>query len=252
MLRSIIHNRMPISFALSCVTGYVLLHRWPFPADHAMLQLILLHKPWLFESIRWSYTTMLFSTPLIAFSSLFALLYIFAAKGDAALVRNPLPAYEPSAARGRLYLIVGEIHQQKRLGPVENPQWLTIPERGLFTGIAVFGAIGSGKTSCCMVPFAEQILFYCAADAERRISALVLEVKGDFCLHVRDILESHGRAGDYVEVGLDSPYRYNPLHDDLDAHALAYGRDDTGAAAGYAQAPSRSNHSGRGARWRSI
>ena len=223
MLRSIIHNRMPISFALGCITGYVLLHRWPFPADHAMLQLILLYKPWLYESIRWSYTAMLFSTPLIAFSSLFALTYIFAVRGDAALVRNPLPPYEPSAARGRLYLIVGEIHQQKRLGPVENPQWLTIPERGLFTGIAVFGAIGSGKTSCCMVPFAEQILSYRAADAERRASALVLEVKGDFCFKIRKLLKTCGRDDDYVEVSLHSQYRYNPLHNDQDAYALAFG-----------------------------
>jgi hypothetical protein len=44
--------------------------------------------------------------------------------------------------------------------PVENPQWLVIPERGLFTGVAILGAIGSGKTSCCMYPFAEQILAY--------------------------------------------------------------------------------------------
>jgi hypothetical protein len=159
MLRAIIHNRMPISFALSCISGYVLLHRWPFPADDAMLQVVLLHKPWLFESIRWSYTAMLFSTPLIGFSSLLALLYIFAIKDDATLVSNPLPPYPSPTVRQQLYLILGEIHQQKRLGPVENPQWLTIPERGLFTGIAVFGAIGSGKTSCCMAPFAEQILF---------------------------------------------------------------------------------------------
>ena len=48
-------------------------------------------------------------------------------------------------------------------------------------------------------------------------------MKGDFCRHVRDILERHGRGDDYVEVSLDSPYRYNPLHNDLDAYALAYG-----------------------------
>ena len=48
-------------------------------------------------------------------------------------------------------------------------------------------------------------------------------MKGDFCQHVRDILERHGRGDDYVEVSLDSPYRYNPLHNDLDAYALAYG-----------------------------
>lgn len=51
----------------------------------------------------------------------------------------------------------------------------------------------------------------------------MLEVKGDFCRQVHDILRRHGREADYVEVSLDSPYRYNPLHNDLDAYALAYG-----------------------------
>jgi hypothetical protein len=32
-----------------------------------------------------------------------------------------------------------------------------VPDRGLYTGIAIFGAINSGKTSCCMYLFAEQI-----------------------------------------------------------------------------------------------
>ena len=104
-----------------------------------------------------------------------------------------------------------------------NPRWLAIPERGLYTGIAIFGAIGSGKTSGCMFPFAEQIFGYRADDKERRIGGLMLEVKGDFCEKVKRILESCGRGGDYVEISLDSPYRYNPLHNDLDAYALAYG-----------------------------
>ena len=51
----------------------------------------------------------------------------------------------------------------------------------------------------------------------------MLEVKGDFCHDVRRMLEAHGRAADYVEVSLDGPWRYNPLHNDLDAYALAYG-----------------------------
>ena len=45
-------------------------------------------------------------------------------------------------------------------------------------------------------------------------------VKGDFCRRFRDILECHGRGDDYIEVTLDSKYRYNPLHNDLDAYAL--------------------------------
>ncbi|MCB1021648.1 MAG: TraM recognition domain-containing protein, partial [Acidobacteria bacterium] len=51
----------------------------------------------------------------------------------------------------------------------------------------------------------------------------VLEVKGDFCYRVREILRKHGREGDYIELSLDCPYRYNPLYNDLEAYALAYG-----------------------------
>jgi hypothetical protein len=59
-----------------------------------------------------------------------------------------------------------------------------------------------------MYPFAEQILAYRAEAAERRIGGLILEVKGDFCGKVQEILVRHGRAGDYVEISLESEYRY--------------------------------------------
>src|SRR5437764_13389333 len=107
--------------------------------------------------------------------------------------------------------------------PAAAPQWLTIPERGLYTGVAIIGAIGTGKTSACMYPYVEQLVGYRATDPARKIGGLILEVKGDFCSHVRHLLERYGRSDDYIEVSLDSPYRYNPLHNDLDAYALAYG-----------------------------
>jgi hypothetical protein len=40
---------------------------------------------------------------------------------------------------------------------------------------------------------------------------------------VRDILRRPGREADYVEVSLESSYRYNRLHNDVDAYALSYG-----------------------------
>lgn len=47
-------------------------------------------------------------------------------------------------------------------------------------------------------------------------------LKGDFCRKVKEILNRHGRGEDFVEISLDSEYRYNPLHNDLDAYALAF------------------------------
>ncbi len=32
-----------------------------------------------------------------------------------------------------------------------------------------------------------------------------------------------GRSGDYIEISIDSEWAYNPLHNDLDGYALAYG-----------------------------
>ena len=98
-----------------------------------------------------------------------------------------------------------------------------IPERGLFTGIAIFGAVGSGKTSACMHPFARQLLGWQAGNPKRRAAALILEVKGDFCYDIREILKQAGREDDYMELSLDGKYQWNPLASHwLDAYSLAY------------------------------
>ena len=104
-----------------------------------------------------------------------------------------------------------------------NPEWLTIPERGLYTGIAIFGAVGSGKTSACMHPFAKQLLGWQADDPKMRAAALMLEVKGDFCHDVRSILDGAGRGDDYLELGMGGLWKWNPLSAWwLDSYSLAY------------------------------
>jgi hypothetical protein len=99
---------------------------------------------------------------------------------------------------------------------------LTIPQRGLYTGVMVLGAVGTGKTSACMYPYVDQLLRWRSEDQQRRIGGLILEVKGDFCGQVRSILSRAGRSDDYLEIGLDTGVCYNPLHNDLDPYAVAY------------------------------
>ena len=36
-----------------------------------------------------------------------------------------------------LSLVVGEVHHPNEIRQVSRPQWLVIPERGLYTGIAI-------------------------------------------------------------------------------------------------------------------
>jgi hypothetical protein len=90
--------------------------------------------------------------------------------------------------------VIGEQHHATEVGPSPDPRWLTITERGLYAGIAMFGAIGTGKTSACMQPFIEQLMAYRADVPEYKVGGLVLEVNGDFCRQVRETLERHGRA----------------------------------------------------------
>jgi hypothetical protein len=222
MMQRLIHSKNLIACVLAATTGIILYFRMPFPADNFFVELLFLRARPLFLGLRYSYFVFLYTTPFIVYSILLTGIYIFALKIPQKTRPGRLPAYVDPPAREKLFLVIGEVHNSRTPGPAESPHWLTIPERGLSTGIAVFGAIGSGKTSCCMYPFAEQILAYQAADQERKIGGLVLEVKGDFCRKVKGILERSGRASDYVEISLQSEYRYNPLHNDLDAYALAY------------------------------
>src|SRR2546422_250813 len=152
----VIQSRTWWSLFLSIPVGVVGLLSWRFPEENSLLQLVLLRKPFLFYAIKYAYVTMLFSTPFIAFSTLLSLLYIFFARREKPTGEIRLPNYPEPEGRDALYLVVGEVHHAKRPEPVENPRWLVIPDRGLFTGIAIFGAIGTGKTTGCMYPFGDR------------------------------------------------------------------------------------------------
>src|SRR5438876_3262343 len=222
MIQRVLNSKNFIAFLLASATGMTLYFLLPFPEGNLFLRLIAVKAPLVYSGAKCTYTVMLFTTPYIILSILLSGLYIFTLQIRTRVSPNRLPVYPHAHQRDKLFLVVGEVHDPRKPIPAENPHWLTIPERGLYTGIAILGAVGTGKTSCCMYPFAEQLIAYKAQDDAKRMGGLVLEVKGDFCHKVRGILERYQRAGDYIEVSLHSEYRYNPLHNDLDAYALAY------------------------------
>ena len=134
-----------------------------------------------------------------------------------------LPPWPLSADQKAPAIVIGEVHHPVEAREIFSPSWLTIPERGLYTGVAIFGAVGSGKTSACMNPFARQLLGWQAGNPHLRAAALVLEVKGDFCHDIRQILVEAGRGQDYIELGMDSRSQWNPLSAWwLDSYSLAY------------------------------
>jgi hypothetical protein len=222
MLERVANSRTFLSFVLAGMTGLFLFFVYPFPQGNLYLQYIALKDPLVYSVLARSYTLFLFTTPFFIYSTALSGVYVLSFRRKRKQKANSLPPYPNPSSRNDLFLVVGETHHPTRISRGTDPQWLTVPEKGLYTGVGIFGAIGTGKTSCCMRPFAEQLIAYKADQLAKRIGGLVLEVKGDFCHQIREIARQHGREDDYVEVALDSEYRYNPLHNDLDPSALAY------------------------------
>ena len=65
------------------------------------------------------------------------------------------------------------------------------------------------------------LLGWRASDPEKRAAALVLEVKGDFCHDIGRILTETGRGSDYVELGMNGRWHWNPAVGHLARFLLA-------------------------------
>ena len=199
---------------------------WPgvFPEADPVAVLVRYHTPNVYTGVvAWYYlapgvAVFLTGQFLISTSRIW-----FARMGVSLGLRSRLPAWPLSPTSDGPAIVIGEVHHPVRAIESPTPEWLTIPERGLYTGVAIFGAVGSGKTSACMHPFARQLLSWQADNPERRPAALVLEVKGDFCHDIRAILKDVHREGDYIELSLDGRLTWNPLSATwLDSYSLAY------------------------------
>jgi len=158
MIQRALASKGLVAYILACATGITLYFRWPFPENDLMLHLISIRAPLIYDGFRYTYTLFLFTTPYIAYSLVLSGLYVFALRPTRKIKPMPLPAFPEPSKRNELFLVLGEVHDPRRAVAAEHPHWLTVPERGLFTGIAIFGAIGSGKTSGCMYPYAEQLI----------------------------------------------------------------------------------------------
>ncbi len=197
---------------------------WPPSGTVPLLDLVQLRNPSAYALFRaWWWLAPLAAGSLLAAAALNAWQLWGPAARRRSRDRSSLPPDPFRADAPAISLTVGELHHPVEPRETASPAWLALPERGLYTGICVVGAVGAGKTSACLHPFARQLLGWQAADSERRAAALVLEVKGDFCHEVHSILAACGREGDYRELALDGEWAWNPLHEPLvDSYSLAH------------------------------
>ena len=199
---------------------------WPgaFPEADPVAVLVRYHTPNVYTAVvAWYYVAPGVAALLAGQFLLSTSRIWFARMGVRVGLRSSLPRWPLSPTADGPAIVVGEVHHPVKLAESPTPEWLTIPERGLYTGVAIFGAVGSGKTSACIHPFARQLLSWQANSPERRPAALVLEVKGDFCHDIRRMLTELDRGGDYIELSLDGRLTWNPLSATwLDSYSLAY------------------------------
>ena len=213
-----------IVLGLAALAWSVLFRSFPAPGEVPILDLIALEDPVFYNIIRgWFLVApaVVIGGGLLVATSMHRL-WLDSPASRRLPGRGLLPPWPASPADPTPSLVVGEVHHPTEARETTRPEWLTLPERGLFTGIAIFGAVGTGKTSACMRPFATQLLSWQADDPARRASGLVLEVKGDFCHDIRAVLEEAGRPDDYLELGIGGRWQWNPLASEMDSYSLAY------------------------------
>ena len=152
-----------ISGGLCCSVWGFIYRPFPMPGNDPVLDLVLYHTPnfygWI---VRWYYATPAVGV-LVGGLFLITIWRFWFEDRNRNLFplgkrpKRPLKPGDPGPG-----IVVGEVHH-----PV------TIPERGLYTGVAIFGAVGSGQTSACMHPFTEQILSWQAGCSEDYLETIL-------------------------------------------------------------------------------
>ena len=196
---------------------------FPRPGDNPALDLIAVHDPAFHAVIQAWYSVApgvaVLLTGLISLSVWRVWFQTDRRRTD----RGTLPTWPISPADPAPSVVVGEVHHPVEPQETAHPSWLVIPERGLYTGVLIFGAVGSGKTSACMHPFAQQILSWRADDpsAGRRL----------WCWKSRAISATPSTRSSRRADGRGTIWRlvwrvrwqWNPLDDPhLDSYSLAY------------------------------
>ena len=200
--------------------------RRPFPLldENPLLDLVDYHTPNFYGWVMLWYYASPFAAAVLAGLMLLSVWKVWLeGRGRDFAPFGGLPTWPLNPKQKAPAIVIGEVHHPVEAREIFNPSWLTLPERGLYTGVAIFGAVGSGKISACMHPFARQLLGWQAENPQKRAAALMLEVKGDFCHDIRRILIDAGRGKDYIELGMQSRWQWNPLSAWwLDSYSLAY------------------------------
>ena len=132
---------------LGCSAWGFLYRPFPLPGDDPMLDLALYHTPNFYTWIVWWYYLAPAAAVIVGGLVLISVWRVWFSSwgmGMPNIGMLPLWPLSPDKDAGPS-IVVGEVHHPVKAVDSRNPKWLIIPERGLYTGVAIFGAVGSGK-----------------------------------------------------------------------------------------------------------
>jgi hypothetical protein len=152
MIERILFSGAAIAWLLAMATGMTLYFRMLFPEDNFFFELIYLWQRPLFWGFKCTCILLLYPIPCNGYSILVSGLYVFALKDRRRDKPGRLPHDQDPRKREYLSIVVGEVHNPQKAGLSANPRWLTIPERGLFTGIAILARLAVPKRVAASTP----------------------------------------------------------------------------------------------------
>ena len=139
MLRTLVDARVLIALAVAAGVGIVGLDVFPVRRDQVFLAVIEARRPDVFHVLAYGYALLWFSTPFWMASLIGSLVTIVVYRAAPTARFRGLPPYPQPETRPALSLVLGEAHYPTRPGRAPQPAWLTIPQRGLYTGVMGVG-----------------------------------------------------------------------------------------------------------------
>ena len=149
-----------------------------------------------------------------------------------------LPPWPPN--RESFAIVLGELQDRDGTrvpndrSPELVPRWLLLPERALYTGFFITGAIGSGKTSAVIYPCMDQLISFRRSVPVRRaddtieqlewkFSGLVTDEKGDFTHKAAEFCKKWGREKDLIRISPGGDVLWNIVYNpNLPTWAIGY------------------------------
>jgi hypothetical protein len=134
MLRMLLETRALVATIVAAAIGSWGLWSYPMNADDVFLGFIQLQNPEAFRVLAYGYATLWFSTPFFLASLVTSVTAIVVLRQAPSARSRPLPPYAAPEAREAPSVVLGETHRLTTPGRGDSPTWLTVPQRGLYTG----------------------------------------------------------------------------------------------------------------------